>query len=47
MAIPTIFVIFQDHQCYPEYLITFEHVWLLKTLMDYIPATVNSHRLAL
>ena len=35
MAIPTIFVIFQDHQCYPEYLITFEHVWLLKTLMDY------------
>ncbi|CAB4006807.1 poly [ADP-ribose] polymerase 14-like [Paramuricea clavata] len=25
-ASPKIFVIFQDHQSYPEYLITFEHV---------------------
>ena len=26
MADPSIFVIFQDHQCYPEYLITFNHI---------------------
>ncbi|XP_028403594.1 protein mono-ADP-ribosyltransferase PARP14-like [Dendronephthya gigantea] len=25
MVNPSIFVIFQDHQCYPEYLITFNH----------------------
>ncbi len=25
MARPKIFVIFQDHQCYPEYLITFDN----------------------
>ena len=24
MKDPSIFVIFQDHQCYPEYLISFE-----------------------
>lgn len=25
MTDPTIFVIFQDHQCYPEYLISFKN----------------------